>query len=411
MVLIQERLKSSNRSSLGKFSNFSNTNTHNSGVNTHNMYNINDKLTLEDAQCDTEMEESPIATKKNVARERKKKVAPVVIVGSSASTVQNLLNEKITSKKFEIKLMRVGIRINLAEQQDFDLLCTALKEKTMNYYTYHTPETRPRKIVLFGLHQMSTDDLKGKLAELNVVPKDIKQLRLGRSRTDADNAAYLLYFDSGTTKLADLRKVRHIDNVIVRWENYQPKTYDQVPQCRTCQMFGHSSVNCNMLPRCLLCAGDHKTESCEKRVPRATLQHQQQTSGQQPDRSFVKCVNCNGQHTSNYRGCSSRKEFMDIQESLNHRRHQPRRQQPKPRTFTYNDEEFPDFGSNIRSAAMPGQTQNWGQQFRTPHSTPEDQMQVMMKMMCSMNELMSKLFQLVDTLTSRLGSNSLPATQ
>lgn len=59
-------------------------------------------------------------------------------------------------------------------------------------------------------------------------------------------------------------------------------------QCHTCQRFGHGSQNCGNYPRCVKCAGSHRTSDCQK------------TRDQTPT-----CANCNGSHTANYRGCPS----------------------------------------------------------------------------------------------------------
>jgi len=58
-------------------------------------------------------------------------------------------------------------------------------------------------------------------------------------------------------------------------------------QCHICQRFGHGSQNCGNPPRCVKCAGAHKTNECVKNRDQAST-----------------CANCNGYcHTDNYRGC------------------------------------------------------------------------------------------------------------
>lgn len=49
-----------------------------------------------------------------------------------------------------------------------------IDEKQFNYFKYHTPETKPRKIVLLGLPQMNISDIQEYLNNNDVFPKDIK---------------------------------------------------------------------------------------------------------------------------------------------------------------------------------------------------------------------------------------------
>lgn len=90
-----------------------------------------------------------------------KKIAPIVVAGSNATTIQNMLTSVVTSKKFEIKILSFWIRINLTDQDDFAKVKLKLKEmaaakEIIGFYNYHTADTRPHKIVLFGLYKMTS---------------------------------------------------------------------------------------------------------------------------------------------------------------------------------------------------------------------------------------------------------------
>lgn len=45
---------------------------------------------------------------------------PPIIIADSCST--KICNEVVTSKKFEVKLLRIGIRVNMTEKSAFDAL-------------------------------------------------------------------------------------------------------------------------------------------------------------------------------------------------------------------------------------------------------------------------------------------------
>lgn len=55
-------------------------------------------------------------------------------------------------------------------------------------------------------------------------------------------------------------------------------------QCYNCQRFGHSSQFCGSSKRFLKCASSHQTRECQKTID-VTL----------------KCANCLGEHTANYK--------------------------------------------------------------------------------------------------------------
>lgn len=346
-------------------------------------------------QYNDESDESSMQTE-DITRDKKIKTAPIVVVDSNATAVHNILNECIVSKKFELRMMKVGIRVNIPDVLDHSAALTTLKEKGIQFYMYHTAATRPVKVVLYGLHDMKCDDLKNLLMEVNIEPDEVKKLNL-RKPNYKDQAVYLLYFKPGATKMKTLRDVKHIDHIIVRWEKYHPRTYDNIAQCRNCQKLGHSSVNCNLTSRCLLCSEAHMTDDCPKRIPRQQLKLN--ASATTVDRSFVKCSNCGANHTANYQGCNARKEFIAAQQRLNVRRgkHKPSR---IPRNFDY-EAEFPTLG---RQQHLPNQQSNrirsWAeiaqqqQQNVASDVTPLQAVQGLIEDMRSMMTQMMKMMEL-----------------
>lgn len=206
----------------------------------------------------------------NVNVNKNKNKNPPIITNSNVSAVQSLCNQVVKSQKFEVELLSIGIRVQISQKDEHDSLCEMLTKEKVGYFKYHTAETRPRKIVLLGLHKMDIEELKAILAAKNVHPTEIRTLRLRENHYNYDNQTiFLLYFKAGTAKLADLRNINEINHILVKWAPYSPRsTY---PQCKNCQMYGHSSINCHMPTHCLVCAADHKTDDCPKKVKRARV--------------------------------------------------------------------------------------------------------------------------------------------
>lgn len=367
---------------------------------TSNRYNVGDKP-LSEFDEDFDMNKDDDSSVKNDKQNTKKqRNAPIIIVGKNVSQVQKVCNEKITSKKFECKLLSIGIRVDVQQKDEFDNFCAFLDEKKIPHFMYQTAETRPRKIVLYGLYQMPIETVKELLADVGVTPFNITTLRLRENRYH-QQSVYLLYFKSGSVKLSELRKIKQIDNIIVKWEPYTPRSNNILPQCRNCQVFGHSSDKCHMPPRCLVCADNHKTDECKKKIPRAVLAHKI-TNGDEIDTSYVKCANCHEKHPASYGGCAARKTYIEIQNKI--RRPKQRRAQV---SYHYNDVEFPEMPqSSSNNNNINVNTQNYRHTLMNNNIPPQDNtmQQFMMTMMNTFNKLIDKLSSMIEQLTRSLGA-------
>lgn len=71
-------------------------------------------------------------------------------------------------------------------------------------------------------------------------------------------------------------------------------------QCKRCQRFDHVAANCNMSYRCVRCTDEHGPSECPLR---------EGTPEENADK--VRCVNCEENHTANYRGCPKLREYKE----------------------------------------------------------------------------------------------------
>lgn len=381
------------------FNDNSDTNT-----STSNRYMVGDiPLSNFNDMDDTEITNDDQNKTNNSDKTKKIKNAPIIIVGKNVSLVQNACNEVIKGRKYEFKLLSIGVRVDVTDKTEFDLLCEYLIENKIPHFMYQTADTRPRKIVLYGLHRMETEKLQEILSYHDLYPSNITTLRLQQNRYAYDNqSVYLLYFKSGTVKLSELRKIKHIENILVKWEPYTPRSRNAVPQCRNCQMFGHNSEKCNMPPRCLVCADSHKTDVCKKRVSRAVLTHKSQ-NGDSVDSSYVKCANCSENHPASYGGCIARKTYIEIQNKL---RRPKQRRSTQPTPFQYNEMDFPEMPQrNTRD--IHTHTSNYREILCNTNPPQDNTMQqFMMTMMSTFNKLIDKLSSMIEQLTRSLSTKS-----
>lgn len=347
-----------------------------------------------------------ILTRPRADQPRTKKMAPIVVAGTNTTDLRTLLQPVIQTNTFTIRAMSSGTRIDVPIENDHKKVKEFLTQNNIAHFAYHSPNSKPLKFVLHGLCEQRIDDLKNTLNGLGINPADVKALNIKKRRYD-QQAVYLLYFAPGSITLSRLREIKHIENVAVRWERYQPQQGANVAQCRNCQLYGHSSINCAMQSKCLVCAGNHKTDVCEKRIPKLVLKQQQQEASAPLDRSFIKCANCGEQHTANYLGCAKRKTYLEAQAKI--ASHRQRGRQNGKKVSFLDTESFPPIGSsnNRNGTHIPlnePMQPSWAemvQEMKREQTSSVTIMQTLQSMMQSMNTMIAQMSKLIEVLVQQ----------
>ena len=76
--------------------------------------------------------------------------------------------------------------------------------------------------------------------------------------------------------------------------------------------------NCNLTPLCVKCGEKHLSTSCS--LPKKTNLPKEEL---ETTRKLIRCANCSGQHTANYRGCPTRKNYIEKLETLKAKTQRP----------------------------------------------------------------------------------------
>lgn len=268
--------------------------------------------------------------------EKKEKVSPIIIKSKNVGFIQDLIKSVVPSGKFSLKILSIGLKLEAAFIDDFNKVKSALLREGLEFFFYHTPATRPIKIMLKGLPSLSIAEVVHLLNEHNVHPDNVKVLSLDKLH----RCHYILYFQPNSIKLNELRRITCLGYLKVSWEYFRSRRTNNVVQCRNCQLFGHNSINCSMNPKCLVCSKDHQTDSCPSRIPREELKQRKQRG--EVDCSFIKCINCaaaglKSDHTANWKNCPKRLEYMEIQKRVVLKNPTNK----SSRNFSWNQEEFP----------------------------------------------------------------------
>lgn len=279
----------------------------NSAVLTSNIYDV---LSDED-NGDDDDENNPRngqgnAVKEDDAKTKNKKQVPIVVPDYPGAALSNLLSR--AGCEFEMLILKNSIRISTLSDPMYQKVRTVLQNNNVPYYSYDSRDKAPVKIVLTGYVSVTPTQLAEVLADYNVNPQEIRAISSIETITGT-HVLYLLIFDRGSVKIQDLRQIKTLDGFVVSWRYFTKRPTDAA-QCHRCQRFGHGSRNCTLAPKCVKCGEAHLTDKCS--LPRKSSLEENNNAEQTKAR--VKCANCKGNHTANFRGCSARKAYLEVLE-------------------------------------------------------------------------------------------------
>lgn len=284
----------------------------------------------------------------DAAKVPKKERIPPIVFGAKYYDIMLKLLGDLKIVQYSLKFMSIGIRLNLATSNEFSDVIKLMDERKIYFYTHDLQASKPVKVVLKGLFLMDTALVKKHLSDANVNCLDVKAMTLKNKRF-SEQCNYLIYLERGSTKMTDLKKIRYVNRVVVRWEYYRQSS--GTTQCQKCQLFGHGSRNCRLASKCVKCGGDHVTKECDVDVDAN-------------NKKLLRCANCNGNHTANYSKCPTRIDYIKLKQSISTNRrpntgkiNQPRDQRP-PSNDSNN---FPPL--NGRSSHSNNRS-SWSDQFK-----------------------------------------------
>lgn len=242
---------------------------------------------------------SAIATKSP-----KPNVPPIVITNMDFLAIRQLLEAaNVDKSRYFIKYMSVGTKILLRNCDDYKNTLSELNKNKTPFFTHDIPSEKTTKFVLSGLHDMPPEEIKCALNESKIVCHDIKKMRT----KNKDQCLFLVYFPLKAITINDLKNIKSILSVVVKWTPYIASKKGPT-QCNNCQLYGHGNRNCHLLPRCLMCAGQHTKANC----PSVN------------DVNFIpKCSLCGDSHVSNDPNCPKKAEYIAMRKSTSQRYRPP----------------------------------------------------------------------------------------
>lgn len=273
--------------------------------------NIFDQLNVKDLQNKQ--------TTKQTSPDKNHRPPPIILTGKNNHIIKILEENGIES--FNMKNMSIGTKLFVNNDDDFAKISSYLQQNNIDFYSHGRKEDKICKVVLSGLPEISTDTIKDELANLNIHPIQIVQMKT--QHPNPHRALYLIHLNSKETTFQDMQKVKSIYHTIIKWSKYNPRSRGPT-QCRNCSMYGHGTQNCHRKPICTLCASnEHNQMSCPlKALPKDSA-------------PVFKCSYCtqNNIQPSNHRAsdvnCPGRKFYLELRKPPSNQQQKQNQQQRK----------------------------------------------------------------------------------
>ena len=309
--------------------------------------------------CEIESDTSMESEKSDLRRKRKKNLSPPppanassktgkenqpkpIIVKSTNAMIQQKLSTLKLGQKPNCKILRGGqVKISAKRTEDKIIIVNSLKAAEIEHFTFTEIENRHKLFVVKGFDNIQSEIILKTLNEDNIPASKVHPLY----RKD-DSATFLVSFEKGKINLATLKSQHQIVNHLqVTWETYNNKK-KRTTQCRNCQRWGHSSLNCGFKTRCVKCLESHQVGQCTRKDNTEPLEK-------------LFCVNCKKSgHPANSTTCEVYKEFSlkiegQKKKSIQHPR--PFKSTPAPWSPSTYTEEFPSIQNDPSQSTSLGQ--------------------------------------------------------
>lgn len=262
-------------------------------LNTGNRYDVLSNNTPEDTSNDNQPKKTELEVDKTVPKIPKPPPLFVHGVGDIKPLIEEL--KKNVESRYVLKTLTDSrIKIILDSKEDYKKMVELLNEKKTEYHSFRINDDKTFRVVLKGVHP--TTDINDISESLNALGHTVIRIN-GANNRKTGKKLPIFFIDleknDNNKKIFDIKRLLHM---VVSFEA-PTKRKNEIPQCQRCQRYGHTKNYCHLGPRCVKCPGFHLTSDC----PRKTK-----------DES-VKCVNCEGAHPANYKGCKS---YQDLRTKL-----------------------------------------------------------------------------------------------
>lgn len=106
-------------------------------------------------------------------------IPPIVIEGSNYNTINNLLTTN-NIIDFKIKLISLGVKLTLINLESYNKVKSLLQTNKIEHFSldfsFSSRNLNPIKVILTGLPEVKSDDLKAELIKNKIDPDSMKEV-------------------------------------------------------------------------------------------------------------------------------------------------------------------------------------------------------------------------------------------
>jgi hypothetical protein len=224
----------------------------------------------------------PVKINKSIEN-KKQKPPPMLLIdlNHDAKMVSKTIKSNDIQLRKPISTSRKGHEIYVTEPNQYRNLIDLCDSAEFKYVTWQLDEEKEVKCMVKNVPtNFQIPEIEASLKERGYVFNNIVRIK-SREKGELPMIAVNV---PKTEKGREIFNLNHIENLKVKVENRSSN--GDYRQCYRCQKWGYVSYRCRLDPKCLKCAGSHRSYEC-------TIK---------PDES-PKCANCDGPHVASSYDC------------------------------------------------------------------------------------------------------------
>ena len=187
---------------------------------------------------------------------------PPIIVNGINDFVQLRLEliKLIGSENFLFKSSTNNLKITTKNSDSYRSVVKFLDDQGAEYHTYQQRENKSFRIVIRNIHPSTpTNEVGIAIQEIGFTVRQVVNVRHKITKL----ALPIFFVDLEPAEInKDIFHVTSILHTKVKIE--EPHKRRELVQCFNCQKYGHSKTYCSHPPRCVGCAANHPSSSCNK---------------------------------------------------------------------------------------------------------------------------------------------------